>query len=35
MYVYGKMRSLEFISGMGEGRTKENDVRGEFSYHIL
>jgi hypothetical protein len=35
MYVNGKMRSVENIPGMKEGRTKENDGEGEFNYDIL
>jgi hypothetical protein len=27
----GKMRPVEAILGMGEGRIKENDGRGEFN----
>jgi hypothetical protein len=30
-----KIRSVEVISGMGEGKFKENDGRDEFSYDIL
>jgi hypothetical protein len=35
MYVNGKMRLIKTISGMGEGRIKENDRGGEFNYDIL
>jgi hypothetical protein len=31
----GKMRPVETILGMGEGRIKENDGGGEFNYDIL
>jgi hypothetical protein len=30
----GKMRPVETILGMGEGRIKENDGGGEFNYDI-
>jgi hypothetical protein len=32
MYEDGKMRHIETIPGMGEGRIKENDGGGEFKY---
>jgi hypothetical protein len=35
MYVNGKMRPVETILGMGEGRIKDNDGGGEFNYDIL
>jgi hypothetical protein len=35
MYVKGKMRPVETIPGMGEGRIKENDGGGDFNYDIL
>jgi hypothetical protein len=35
MYVNGKMRPVETIPGMGEGKIKENDGGGEFSYDIF
>jgi hypothetical protein len=35
MYGNGKMRTVETIPGMGEGRIKENDGGGEFNYDIL
>jgi hypothetical protein len=36
MYVKGKMRPVETISGMGVGvGIKENDGKGEFNYGIL
>jgi hypothetical protein len=35
MYVNGKMRPVETISGMGEGGIKKNDGWGEFNYDIL
>jgi hypothetical protein len=35
MYVNGKMRPVETISGVGGGRIKENDRGGEFNYDIL
>jgi hypothetical protein len=31
----GKMRPIEIVSGMGDGRIKENDGEGEFNYDIL
>jgi hypothetical protein len=31
MYENGKMRSVETILRMGEGRIKENDRKGEFN----
>jgi hypothetical protein len=34
MYVNGKMR-LETVSGMGEGRIKENGEGGEFNYDLI
>jgi hypothetical protein len=30
-----KMTNIETISGIGAGKVKENDGRGEFSYDIL
>jgi hypothetical protein len=35
MYVNGKMRPVETISGMGEDRIKENDEGGGFKYDIF
>jgi hypothetical protein len=35
MYVNGKMRPVETIPGMEEGRIKENDGGDEFKYDIL
>jgi hypothetical protein len=35
MYKNGKMRLVETIPGMGEGRIKENDGGGEFNYNIF
>jgi hypothetical protein len=35
MYVNGKMRSVETILRMGEGRIKKNDGGGEFNYDKL
>jgi hypothetical protein len=35
MYVNGKMRPTETISGMREGEIKENDGGGKFKYDIL
>jgi hypothetical protein len=35
MYVNGKMRPAETISGMGEGGIKENDQGGEFKYDMF
>jgi hypothetical protein len=35
MYENGKIRCVETIPGMGEGKIKENDGRGEFNYEIL
>jgi hypothetical protein len=35
MYANRKMRSVETIAGMGEGRIKENDGGDEFNYDIL
>jgi hypothetical protein len=35
MYKNGKMRLVETIPGMGEGRIKENDGGGDFNYDIL
>jgi hypothetical protein len=34
MYVNGKMRSVEILPGMGEGKIKENDGGGKFNYDI-
>jgi hypothetical protein len=34
MYVSGKMRPVEIIPGMGEGKDKENDGGGDFKYAI-
>jgi hypothetical protein len=31
----GKIRIVETVSGMVEGRIKENDREGEFNYDIL
>jgi hypothetical protein len=31
----GKMRPVEIISGMGEGKIKENGGGGEFTYYIV
>jgi hypothetical protein len=35
MYVNGKMRPIEIVPGMGEGRAKENDGKGEFKHDIF
>jgi hypothetical protein len=35
IYVNGKMRPVETIPGMGEGRIKENGRGGEFKYDIF
>jgi hypothetical protein len=35
MYVNGKVRPIETITGMGVGRTKENDGGGEFNNDIF
>jgi hypothetical protein len=35
MYEDGKMRHVETISGMEEGRIKENDGGGEFKYDSI
>jgi hypothetical protein len=35
MYVYGKMRSIETIPGIGKWELKENDGGDEFNYGIL
>jgi hypothetical protein len=32
MYENGKMRPVETIPGMGKGRIKEYNGRGEFNY---
>jgi hypothetical protein len=34
MYVNGKMRPVETIPGMGEGKI-ENEGRGEFNYDVF
>jgi hypothetical protein len=35
MYINGKMRPAETITGVGRGGIKENDGRGEFNYDTL
>jgi hypothetical protein len=35
MSINRKMRHIETILGMGEGRIKENGGRGEFKYSIF
>jgi hypothetical protein len=35
MYENEKMRPVETIPGMGEGRIEENDGQGEFNYDVL
>jgi hypothetical protein len=35
MYVNGKMRLVETISGWGKGQIKENGRRGVFKYDIF
>jgi hypothetical protein len=35
MYENGKIRPVETILGLGEGRIKENDGGGEFNHDIL
>jgi hypothetical protein len=35
MYINGKMRPVETIPGMEEGRIKENGVGCEFKYDTL
>jgi hypothetical protein len=35
MYVNRKMRPIETIPGMGEGRIKETDGGDEFKYDIF
>jgi hypothetical protein len=35
MYVNGKMIPVETITGIGGGRKKENDGRGDFKYDIF
>jgi hypothetical protein len=35
MYENGKMRHVEIIPGIGEGRIKENDEVREFNCDIL
>jgi hypothetical protein len=35
MYVNEKMRPVESVPGMGGGRIKENDERGEFKYNVF
>jgi hypothetical protein len=35
MNVNGKMIPVETIPGMGKGRIKENDGRGEFKHDIF
>jgi hypothetical protein len=35
MYKNGKMRHIETIPGVGEGRIKKNDVGDEFNNVIL
>jgi hypothetical protein len=35
MYENGKMRSVQTVPVMGEGRIKENDGWDEFNYDIL
>jgi hypothetical protein len=35
MCVNGKMRPVETVSVMGEGRIKENNGGGDFNYGIL
>jgi hypothetical protein len=35
MYVNEKMRPVETITGMGEGRVKKSDGMGEFNYDIF
>jgi hypothetical protein len=35
MYVNGKMKSVQTISGMGGGGKKENGGGSEFNYDIL
>jgi hypothetical protein len=35
LYVNGKMLSVETISGIGDGRMKENDEGGEVKYDIF
>jgi hypothetical protein len=35
MYKNGKIRPAETIPGMGGGRIKENNGRGDFNYSIL
>jgi hypothetical protein len=35
MYINGKMRTIETITGIGRGGKKENDGGGEFKHDIL
>jgi hypothetical protein len=35
MHVYGKMRPVETIPGMGGGEVKENDREYAFNYEIV
>jgi hypothetical protein len=35
MYINGKMTSVETIPGMGGGRIKDNEGRGEFKFDIF
>jgi hypothetical protein len=35
VYINGKMTPVETIPGIGRGRIKENDGRGEFNDGIL
>jgi hypothetical protein len=35
MYENGKMRHVETVPGMGEGRIKDGDGGNKFNYHIL
>jgi hypothetical protein len=35
MYANGKMKTVETVPGMGEGRIKENAGRNKFNYDIF
>jgi hypothetical protein len=35
MYINGQMIPVETVPGMGGGRIKENDGRGDLNYDIL
>jgi hypothetical protein len=35
MYVNGKMRPVEIVLGMGEGRVREKRGGDEFKYDVL